>query len=111
YERGTVPPREGILVGEYAAGEVIEVEMHDGSFIKLKSVDKDHDPRNRESAIRVLEKATMEQQFLTGLLYYEEPRATLEDTLGLHETPLVHLPQDKLRPSKAALENVMKGFM
>ena len=111
YERGAVPPREEILIGEYAAGEVIEVKMHDGSFIKLKSVDKDHDPRNRESAIRVLEKATMEQQFLTGLLYYEEPRATLADTLGLVETPLVQLPEAKLRPSKAALEDVMKSFM
>ncbi len=111
YERGAVPPREEIMVGEYPAGEVIEVTMHDGSFIKLKSVDKDHDPRNRESAIRVLEKATMEQQFLTGLLYYEEPRATLADTLQITQTPLVHLPEEKLRPSKAALENVMKGFM
>ncbi|MBA3871514.1 MAG: 2-oxoacid:ferredoxin oxidoreductase subunit beta [Anaerolineae bacterium] len=111
YERGAVPPRDEILVGEYAAGEIIDVEMHDGSFIKLKSVDKDHDPRNRESAIRVLEKATMEQQFLTGLLYYEEPRATLADTLGLTETPLVHLPEEKLRPSKTALEDLMKGFM
>jgi len=111
YERGAVPPREEILIGEYADGEIIEVKMHDGSFIKLKSVDKDHDPRNRESAIRVLEKATMEQQFLTGLLYYEEPRATLADTLNLHETPLVHLPAEKLRPTKSALENVMKGFM
>jgi 2-oxoglutarate ferredoxin oxidoreductase subunit beta len=111
YERGAVPPRDEILVGEYAAGEIIEVEMHDGSFIKLKSVDKDHDPRNRESAIRVLEKATMEQQFLTGLLYYEEPRATLAETLGLTETPLVHLPEEKLRPSKAALDDLMKSFM
>jgi len=111
YERGAVPPRDEILVGEYAAGEIIEVKMHDGSFIKLKSVDKDHDPRNRESAIRVLEKATMEQQFLTGLLYYEEPRATLAETLGLTETPLVHLPEEKLRPSKAALDDLMKSFM
>ena len=111
YERGAVPPREEILVGEYAAGEIIEVEMHDGSFIKLKSVDKDHDPRNRESAIRVLEKATMEQQFLTGLLYYEEPRATLADTLGLSETPLVHLPAEKLRPTQTALTDLMKSFM
>jgi len=111
YERGAVPPREEILVDEYAAGEVIEVEMHDGSFIKLKSVDKDHDPRNRQSAINVLEKATMEQQFLTGLLYYEEPRATLTDTLHLTDTPLVHLAEEKLRPTQAALDNLMKDFM
>ncbi len=111
YEPGAVPPREEITVGDYEPGAVIEVEMHDGSFIKLKKVGNDHDPRNRESAINVLEKATMEQQFITGLLYYEEPRPTLADSLHLHETPLVHLPEEKLRPSRSALENVMKGFM
>jgi 2-oxoglutarate ferredoxin oxidoreductase subunit beta len=111
YERGAVPPREEITVGEYGAGQVIEVEMHDGSHIKLKKVGNDHDPRNRKSAIEVLEKATFEQQFLTGLLYYEEPRATLADSLHLTEVPLVHLPEEKLRPSKAALEGLMKSFM
>lgn len=111
YERGAVPPREEITVGDYAAGETIEVEMHDGSYIKLKKVDNDHDPRSRESAIRLLEKATMEQQFLTGLIYYEEPRPTIADTLGLVETPLIHLPEEKLRPSQAALNDLMKSFM
>jgi 2-oxoglutarate ferredoxin oxidoreductase subunit beta len=111
YERGAVPPRDEITVGDYAAGETIEVEMHDGSYIKLKKVDNDHDPRSRESAIRLLEKATMEQQFLTGLLYYEEPRPTIADTLGLVETPLIHLPEEKLRPSQAALNDLMKSFM
>jgi 2-oxoglutarate/2-oxoacid ferredoxin oxidoreductase subunit beta len=53
----------------------------------------------------------MEQQFLTGLLYYEEPRATLTDTLHLTDTPLVHLGEEKLRPSQAALDNLMKDFM
>ncbi len=111
YERGAVPPREEITVGDYAAGETIEVEMHDGSYIKLKKVDNDHDPRSRESAIRLLERATMEQQFLTGLIYYEEPRPTIADTLGLVETPLIHLPEEKLRPSKDALNDLMKSFM
>ncbi len=111
YERGAVPPREEITVGEYADGDIIEVEMHDGSFIKLKKAGPDHDPRNRYSAIQTLEKAQMEQLFITGLLYYEEPRPTLAETLRLSETPLVHLPDEKLRPSKDALDNLMKDFM
>ncbi|MEZ4667386.1 MAG: 2-oxoacid:ferredoxin oxidoreductase subunit beta [Anaerolineae bacterium] len=111
YEKGAVPPRDEITVGDYDAGQVIEVQMHDGSYIKLKKVDNDHDPRNRASAINVLEKATMEQQFLTGLIYYEEPRPTLADTLHLVETPLVSLPDNKLRPSKDALDKIMAEYM
>jgi 2-oxoglutarate ferredoxin oxidoreductase subunit beta len=109
--KGYVPEREEITVGDYAAGETITVEMHDGSHIRLKKVGPDHDPRSRGSAIQLLEKAQMEQLFITGLLYYEEPRPTLAETLYLTETPLAHLSEDKLRPSKDALDKLMQGFM
>ena len=72
---GYVPEREEITVGDYAEGEIIEVEMHDGSYIRLKKLDKGHDPRNRMEAIRVLQEAERDQLLLTGLIYYEEPRA------------------------------------
>ncbi|MBZ0294899.1 MAG: 2-oxoacid:ferredoxin oxidoreductase subunit beta, partial [Anaerolineae bacterium] len=68
-----VMEREEITVSDYEAGEIIEVEMHDGSHIRLKKTDDDYDPRNRSQAIMTLEKGQREQLFLTGLLYYEEP--------------------------------------
>jgi 2-oxoglutarate ferredoxin oxidoreductase subunit beta len=109
--KGYVPQREEITVGDYAAGEIITVPMHDGSLIRLKKVDNDHDPRNRVSAIQLLEKAQMEQLFITGLIYYEEPRATIADTLHLVDTPLVHLNEELLRPSQAVLNELMQQFM
>ena len=109
--KGYVPQREEITVGEYAEGETITVEMHDGSHIRLKKADRDYDPRSRAQAIQLLENAQIEQLFITGLLYYEEPRATLADTLHIVPTPLVHLSEDKLRPSQAALDKLMQGFM
>jgi 2-oxoglutarate ferredoxin oxidoreductase subunit beta len=107
---GYVQPREEITA-DYAEGQTIEVEMHDGSRIRLKKLDKGHDPRNRHQAITVLEEAQREQLFLTGLLYYEEPRPVLGDTLHLTETPLTRLSDDKLRPSKDALDKLMQSFM
>lgn len=109
--KGYVPEREEITVGDYAEGETIIVEMHDGSHIRLKKAGPDHDPRSRVSAIQMLEKAQMEQLFMTGLLYYEEPRATLPDTLQLVQTPLVHLSETQLRPSQDTLNKLMQGFM
>ncbi|MDX2159726.1 MAG: 2-oxoacid:ferredoxin oxidoreductase subunit beta [bacterium] len=108
---GYVPAREEITVGEYAEGEMIEVEMHDGSHIKLKKLDQQHDPRNRASAIATLEKAQNEELFLTGLIYYEEPRPTFGDTLHVVETPLSQLPAEKLRPSRDALAKLMQERM
>jgi 2-oxoglutarate/2-oxoacid ferredoxin oxidoreductase subunit beta len=105
---GFVPEREEINIEDYEAGEIIAVEMHDGSFIRLKKVGPEHDPRSRAQAYDLLEKAEQEQLFLTGLIYYEEPRPTLGETLNLVETPLAHLPEANLRPPKEALDKLMQ---
>jgi 2-oxoglutarate ferredoxin oxidoreductase subunit beta len=107
---GFVPAREEITV-EYSEGEVIEVKMHDGSYIRLKKLDRDHDPRSRARAIGLLEEAQREQIFLTGLLYYEEPRPTLGETLHATDTPFVELTDELLRPSRESLDKLMASFM
>jgi 2-oxoglutarate ferredoxin oxidoreductase subunit beta len=106
---GYVPERTEITA-DYSEGELIEVEMHDGSVIKLKKLDKGHDPRNRMEAIRVLQESERDQLLLTGLIYYEEPRPTLPETLNLAETPLAQLQGNYLRPSKNALDDLMKQY-
>jgi 2-oxoglutarate/2-oxoacid ferredoxin oxidoreductase subunit beta len=105
-----VMPREEITV-DYDEGEVITVEMHDGSHIQLKKLDMDYDPRSRSQAIQLLEQSQHDQMFLTGLLYYEEPRPTLGETLNLTTTPLTQLSEEKLRPTRDALDKVMQSFM
>lgn len=106
---GYVPERTEITA-DYSEGERIEVQMHDGTFIKLKKLDKGHDPRNRMEAINVLQESERDQLLLTGLIYYEEPRPTLPETLHLTETPLAQLQGDSLRPSKTALDDLMKLY-
>ena len=105
-----VAERPEILIESYRKGELVEVQMHDGSFIHLKQLGKDYDPRNRWQAIQVLEKAINEHQFVTGLLYYEEAHHTLIDTEDLVETPLSRLNESYLRPSRAALDEVIEMF-
>lgn len=106
----TVPLREEILVGDYSEGETITVQMHDGSYIRLKKLGKDHDPRSRQQAITLLEQSQREQLFITGLIYYEEPRPTLAETLQLTDTPLARLPEAALRPSREALKEIMASY-
>jgi len=105
-----VEAKEEITIEDYPHGEVIEVSMHDGTFIRLKKLDKDHDPRSRAQAIRVLEEAQREQLFLTGLIYYEEPRPTLPEHANLVDEGLSTLSEDRLRPSQDALAQVMAQY-
>src|SRR5690606_15552077 len=96
---------------EQTKGEVIQVRMHDGSFIRLKSVDREYDPRKKGQAIGTLAEAQSQELFLTGLLYYEEPRPTLAEIDHLTETPLSALDEAASRPTREQLANVMKTFM
>jgi len=106
-----VEAREEIVIDDYTEGDIIDVEMHDGSFIRLKKLENDHDPRNRRQAMDVLERSMREQIFSTGLIYYEEPRPTLADTEDLVEKPLAQLDAADLRPPKEALDKVMRSLM
>ncbi len=90
---------------------IIEVDMHDGTIVRLKKLSHDHDPRSRQQAINVLEQAQRENLFMTGLIYYEEPRITLAESENLVEQGLTTLPDAMLRPSAEALDKVMKQFM
>jgi 2-oxoglutarate/2-oxoacid ferredoxin oxidoreductase subunit beta len=104
-----VPKFEEISV-DYAPGEMISVKLHDGPTIQLKKLDRDYNPTDRTAAIQMLEDAQRRHEFLTGLLYIHEARPTLGDVQHLAETPLVQLPENRLRPSREALAQVMAGL-
>ncbi len=105
-ELNFIPPYEEITVGYYE-GEM-EVAMHDGSRVVLKKLDPDYDPTSKLNAFQTLEEARQRQQFITGLIYInQQERPDLHELLHFSEMPLVHLPPEKLRPSREALDEVL----
>ena len=104
-----VPPQEEIRV-DYAPGEAKEVELHDGSRIVLKKLDDSHDPTDRAAAIRILEEARDQQQFITGLIYVNGSRPNLAEHERLGQTALARLPASRTRPSRESLEKIMAGM-
>jgi 2-oxoglutarate ferredoxin oxidoreductase subunit beta len=110
HELGFVPFFEQIAV-EYEPGSVQEVQFHDGSKITLKKTDKNYDPSDKDLAINTIQKAGREHQFLTGLLYIDEKKPSFTSIMDLTSTPLANMPNDKLRPSKKALDEIMASLM
>ncbi len=104
-----IPEREEIRV-EYEPGEVTTVQMHDGSTLVLRKLEREYDPTNRMAALMLLEEARVKQQLVTGLLYLSDERPTLQDIQNLVDTPLAWLPAEALRPPRETLETLMAEF-
>ncbi len=105
---GFVPHFEEIhLEREFPPGSVYEVEMHDGSLLRLEKVEEDYDPTNRLTALDRIEYAAEKGQILTGVLYLNTKAPSFTDLLNLDDLPLAQLQQDRLRPPQSALDEVM----
>ena len=103
---GFVPAQEEITV-EYDEGTSVDVKMHDGSIVRLRKLDSEHDPRSRFAAMRLMQEAHQKQEFITGLIYINEDRPALTEMEHLPETPLAMLPESQTRPSREQLAKVL----
>ncbi len=110
HELGFIPFYEQITV-DYDAGTTHDVQLHDGSHLRLKKIHQDYDPTDRLLAINTIQKANAEKQFLTGLLYIDEKKPDFKTVMQMVDQPLALLGQDKLRPAKAALDEIMHEHM
>ena len=104
-----VPVREEIQLeeGQLEAGNTVMAPLHDGSFIKLHKLEEDYDPTDKLGALHRLEFARQNQEFITGLIYFDPTRDRFADVKGLGETALCHQGVDKMRPPQAKLEGLM----
>ncbi|HEU0025565.1 MAG TPA: 2-oxoacid:ferredoxin oxidoreductase subunit beta [Ktedonobacterales bacterium] len=105
-----IPAREEITV-DYAEGEAVDVTMHDGAKVRLRKLDGKHDPTDKMAALRLLEDARRDQEFITGLLYIDESRPSLTELEHLPATPLAQLTEAQLRPSSETLARLMSELM
>jgi 2-oxoglutarate/2-oxoacid ferredoxin oxidoreductase subunit beta len=106
-----VPEEEEIVIEEYDPGEVKRVTLHDGSHIKLRKLEEDFDPTDRMGALSRLELARQKNEFITGLIYFDDERPSFAELNDLPTTPLAQLPCERLRPSPEKLEQVMGSFL
>lgn len=107
HELDFVPFFEEIDV-EIAEGDVREVRLHDGSRLRIRKLGREFDPADRMAALAALDHAEASGEVLTGVLYLNTEKPTLLDLLNLSEEPLGTLPESRVRPGRAALEEAME---
>ena len=104
-----VPYEEEITV-DYGAGKSTEVELFDGSKIKLSKLAPEWDPSDRFSAVNRLHDAKSRGQILTGLLYINPDSQDLHAKMKTTKTPLNKLVKKDLCPGSEKLEAINQGF-
>lgn len=96
---------------EYEPGTTTEVRMHDGSTIILQKLDEQYDPTDKFAAMKLLDESRSQQRLVTGLLYINEARQTLNQLLEVPETPLALLPETSLVPSRERFDSMLSELM
>lgn len=101
-----VPFFEDISV-DYEPGSTTEVKMHDGSQLYLRKIAEDYNPTDKLSAMRLLHESLRRGEFATGVIYIEPDKEDFLQVLNLVDEPLMSLPDSRVRPPKAVLDQLM----
>ena len=107
HELDFVPFFQDISV-EIPEGEVRDVEMHDGSHLRIRKLEREFDPTDRFKALMALEESEAKGEVLTGVLYLNTNKPTFLDQLNMADEAVATLPESRVRPTKAVLDAVME---
>jgi 2-oxoglutarate ferredoxin oxidoreductase subunit beta len=104
-----VPPATEITAA-YDAGDVLPVELHDGSRVLLRKVAPGYNATNRGEGIEYIRARQRAGEIVTGLLYIDESEPDMHGVYGTTTVPLNRLPYEVLCPGVEALESLQKRF-
>jgi len=104
-----VPFAKEITV-DYAPGTATSVRLHDGSVVRLRKVEADYDPTDRQRVAAHLELHRNRGEIATGLLFVDKQASDMHDTSKTTEVPLAQIPYEKLCPGSAKLDELQKTF-
>ena len=102
-------PRSEIAV-DYAAGDTVTIEQHDGSVLRLHKLDADYDPRDRLIAMNLIQQRQARGEVVTGLLYVDPGADDLHGHLKTVASPLNTLQAAELNPGAGVLNKINAGL-
>jgi len=106
HELSYIPARDEIMIEDIEPGGELDVELHDGSTIRIKKLERDYNPTRRWEALKMLEESQRENLLVTGLIYVEPQKPSFTDTYKLVDTPLNRLTEADLRPGPETMARV-----
>ena len=91
------------ITTQYEPGSVVDVEQHDGKFLRLRKLMSEYDPTDRLQAMHQVATHQARGEVLTGLLYVDPDASDLHASMNTSATPLNAMGREKLCPGAEAL--------
>ena len=107
---GYIPHFSPLEQVEVPAGSYRAITLHDGSTMRLETISEDHNISDAVAALTALHKADADRKHVMGLLYFDGDKPSLDADLNLHDTPIVEMGEEILRPSAAQLDDVISAL-
>lgn len=92
----------------YDPGTGIEIPLPGGGLLRLKKLPLDYQPCNQMAAASMLKQASERGEVLTGIFYLDPHAPSFTDRLNLVDEPLAELGEDRLRPSREVLLEILE---
>lgn len=106
-EIGFVSTFEDIAV-DYDPDTTTDVELHDGSHLRLRKIHEGYDPTSKARAVNMLMESHEKEETLTGVFYVNTQGEDFTTSLNMVDEPLSSLQEDRLRPSREVLAQLMQ---
>jgi 2-oxoglutarate/2-oxoacid ferredoxin oxidoreductase subunit beta len=103
-------PRKEEIVVDYAEGQVIEVEQHDGTILLLRKLHREYDPHNRVMAMNYVAEHQAKGEVVTGLLFVDNSARDLHEHLNTVDAPINTLAAAELCPGAATLAKINQSL-
>ncbi|MGH9506076.1 MAG: 2-oxoacid:ferredoxin oxidoreductase subunit beta [Terriglobales bacterium] len=100
-----IPYFDDITV-DYDPGTVTDVRLHDGSHLRLRKLERAYDPTDRRAALSLLSNAHGGEEVLTGIFFIAPDKPDFLTSLRLVPEPLATLPESRVRPPRAVLDQI-----
>lgn len=98
------------IVVDYAEGQVIEVEQHDGTVLLLRKLHREYDPHNRIAAMNYVAEHQARGEVVTGLLYVDSNAQDLHQHLNTVDAPLNSLDNAQICPGRSKLDQINQSL-
>ena len=98
------------ITTQYVPGAVVDVEQHDGKFLRLRKLKADYDPTDRLTAMNQVQIHQARGEVLTGLLYVDPQAGDLHQAMNTSAVSLNAMGRDRLCPGSAALAKLNQSL-